>query len=126
MTAATLSPFLEPPGTATAACNHTQTSPEGYAASHTQPSCVLVQTTAGREAFVVLSDSTQEHVALHELWGLYFLLEMGFLNLPVIGLLAELCSLAGSRVPAPTMDPKVGSPSPQALQAESTAHRIQP
>ena len=78
VSAATPSPFLEPPGTATGACNHAKTSPEGYAATHTQSSSVPVQTMATWEASVMLRGSRQEHVALHALWGLYFLSKMGF------------------------------------------------
>lgn len=91
---------------ATAACSHTRTSPEGYAAPHAQSSAVRVQTMAGWEASVMLNDSRQEQVALHELWGLYFLSKMGFLNLPALGLLGRALSSAawlarGSLCPTP-------------------------
>lgn len=112
-TAATPFPFLEPPGMASAACNHTKMSPEEYAATHTQSSCVLVHAMAGWEASVMLNDSSQEHVALHELCGLYFLLKMAFLNLPVLGLLGTVLGSAtwlAQVSPCPTLDPVRGSP----------------
>lgn len=49
---------------------------------------------AGWEASVMLNDSRQEHVALHELWGLHFLSKMGFLNLPALGLLGRALASA--------------------------------
>lgn len=111
VSAATPSPFLEPPGMATAACSHTKTSPEGYAATHEQSSAVRVQTMAGWEASVMLNDSRQEQVALRELWGHYFLSKMGFLKPAcsrAAGESSQLCSLAGTRVPVSHAGPCMG------------------
>ena len=61
----------------------------------------------------MLNDSRQDHVALHELWGLYFLSKTRFLNLPVLGLLGRALGSAGWLAQGslrPTSDPTRGLP----------------